>query len=102
MHDGRERRSERRRSVFLRARVCGLVDGQEMDCDIQDASRAGCKIISEDIDRIPEMVSLTIRGLGETFAGRVIWRKDNMAGVQFIGGNGDAALRAPASAVGDG
>lgn len=85
MRDWTERRSERRRSVFLRAAIYGLIEGgEEIECAIQDASRSGCKIISDNIDRIPEMVCLTIHGLDETFAGRIVWRRENMAGVQFI------------------
>lgn len=89
MRDQTDRRTERRRSVFLRATICGLMDGKELECSIQDASRSGCKIISDYIDHIPEMVSLTICGLDETFAGKLVWRKDNMAGVQFLPREGD-------------
>lgn len=91
MRDGSERRSERRRSVFLRAKIVGLLDGHEMECAIQDTSRSGCKIISDSIDEIPDMVTLEIHGLGETFAGKVVWRRRNMAGVQFHPREDDAA-----------
>lgn len=91
MRDWSERRSERRRSVFLRAKIVGLLDGHEMECAIQDTSRSGCKIISENIDELPDMVTLEICGLGETFIGKVVWRKDNMAGVQFHPRESDAA-----------
>ena len=91
MRDQTERRAERRRSVFLRARVCGLLEGEEFECAIQDASRSGCKIISENVDMIPEMVSLTIHGLNETFVGKIVWRQDNMAGVQFMPREADQA-----------
>lgn len=83
MRDWTEKRNERRRSVFLRARVFGSAEGQEIECAIQDASRSGCKIISDELDRVPEHVCLTICELGETFFGRVVWREGNMAGVQF-------------------
>lgn len=91
MRDWSERRSERRRSVFLRAKVVGLLDGHEMECAIQDTSRSGCKIISEKIDELPDMVTIEIHGLGETFVGNVVWRKDNMAGVEFRPRGSDAA-----------
>lgn len=91
MAEWSERRSERRRSVFLRAKVVGLLDGHEMECSIQDTSRSGCKIISDNVDEIPEMVTLEICGLGERFFGKVVWRKDNMAGVEFHPRESDAA-----------
>ena len=83
MQDMAERRSERRRSVFLRAKIFGAGVGGDFECSIQDASRSGCKIISNEIGRIPEEICLTI--LGETFQGRIVWRKADMAGVEFTG-----------------
>ncbi len=84
MRDVTERRSDRRRSVFLRAQVLwpGLADA--MECSIQDASRSGCQIMSEDIDQMPARICLTFCGLGETFEGEIIWRRGNTAGVQFL------------------
>ncbi len=84
MRDVTDRRKDRRRSVFLRAEVFDANGAPVTDCAIQDASRSGCRIISEDIDLIPDEIVLTIRGLGETFAGRVVWRRHSEAGVEFI------------------
>lgn len=84
MRDIAERRTDRRRSVFLRAEVFNANGSPVTDCAIQDASRTGCRIISDDIDLIPDDVVITIRGLGETFAGRVVWRKHSEAGIKFI------------------
>lgn len=84
MRDVSERRKDRRRSVFLRAEVFAANGSPVTDCAIQDASRSGCRIISDDVDLIPDDIVLTIRGLGETFAGRVVWRRHSEAGVEFI------------------
>lgn len=84
MRDVSERRSERRRSVFLRAKVSWPGLAGSMECSIQDASRSGCQIMSEAIDLLPDLISLTFCGLGETFDGRIVWREGDSAGVQFF------------------
>lgn len=81
---GRERRQERRRRVFLQADVSTLDGAQVGHCSIQDTSRSGCKIISDRLDMIPDELILSIRGLGETFVGRVMWRDADMAGIEFL------------------
>lgn len=84
MQNPSERRVERRRRVFLQADVCTLDGLQIAHCSIQDTSRSGCKIISDELDLIPDELVLSIRGLGETFVGRVMWREAGMAGIEFI------------------
>ena len=84
MEDPAEKRIERRRSVFLQASVCAMDGSQILNCSIQDTSRLGCKIISDELDLIPDELVLSIRGLGETFVGRVVWREADMAGIEFI------------------
>lgn len=84
MPETTERRSERRRSVFLRAKIYGVDGAQITECAIMDASASGCKIISDSIGDIPDQIVITIRGLGETFAGRLVWRNSDMAGIEFV------------------
>ena len=84
MTDSAAKRLERRRSVFLQASVCAMDGSQIVNCSIQDTSRLGCKIISDELDLIPDELVLSIRGLGETFVGRVVWREVDMAGIEFI------------------
>ncbi len=84
MNKPEERRVERRRSVFLQADVSTLDGLRIANCSIRDTSRTGCKIISNDIDHIPDELVLSIRGLDETFVGRVMWRDADMAGIEFL------------------
>jgi hypothetical protein len=79
-----ERRSERRRRVFLQADVCTLDGTPVSHCSIQDTSRTGCKVIMDRIDIIPDELVLSIRGMDETFVGRVMWREGDMAGIEFL------------------
>jgi len=83
-HD--ERRRERRRTVFLQADVCTLDGTPIVNCAIQDTSRSGCKIMCEQVSLIPDEIVLSIRGLGESFVGRVMWRAEGSAGVAFLNG----------------
>ena len=84
MSNPQERRVERRRSVFLQADVSTLDGLQIANCSIRDTSRTGCKIISNEIEHIPDELVLSIRGLDETFVGRVMWREADMAGIEFL------------------
>lgn len=79
-----DKRRERRRSVFLQADVRTLDGTQIAHCSIQDTSRSGCKIMSDQLDIIPDEIVLSIRGLGDTFVGRVMWRHAGMAGIEFL------------------
>lgn len=83
MTDYSDRRKEHRRSVFLRADLYDANGTPVTECSIQDTSRSGCRIMSEQIRIIPDDIMLSIRGLNETFFGRIVWRKDNEAGVMF-------------------
>ncbi len=84
MQNQSERRQERRRSVFLQADVCTLDGTLISHCSIQDTSRTGCMIISDQVDIIPDELVLSIRGMDETFVGRVKWRDADMAGIEFL------------------
>jgi hypothetical protein len=84
MQNPSERRQERRRRVFLQADVCTLDGTMISHCSIQDTSRTGCKIITDQLDIIPDELVLSIRGMDETFVGRVIWRETDMAGIEFL------------------
>ena len=84
MQNTSERRLERRRRVFLQADVCTLDGTMISHCSIQDTSRTGCKIITDQVDIIPDELVLSIRGMDETFVGRVIWRESDMAGIEFL------------------
>ncbi len=99
MRDLTERRSETRRTVFLRAKVYGADGAQITECAIMNASRFGCKIISEALDGIPEVIVLSICGLGESFTGRLVWRDANMAGVEFIQHEAATAQTKPTNAT---
>ncbi len=84
MQNHSERRLERRRRVFLQADVRTLDGTKISHCSIQDTSRTGCKIISDQVDLIPDELVLSIRGMEETFVGRVMWRDADMVGIEFL------------------
>lgn len=84
MQKSTDKRLERRRKVFMQASVCAMDGTQIVECSIQDTSRLGCKIISDELELIPDELVLSIHGLGETFVGRVVWRDGGIAGIEFI------------------
>ena len=83
MDDYSDKRKERRRRVFLRADLFDINGTPVTECAIQDTSRSGCRIMSDQLHVIPDDIVLTIRGLEETFTGRIVWRNNGEAGVMF-------------------
>ncbi len=85
----REKRSERRRKIFLRAEVSGTGAGATtaIDCIIRDVSRSGCKLESEDINGLANDLCLAISGFSEPIRGQLVWQNGNFAGVRFIRDN---------------
>ncbi len=54
------------------------------DCIILDASRTGCRISSKALAALPDDILIEIQGLTEPLQARIVWREDNMAGLEFI------------------
>lgn len=57
------------------------------DCFICDASRTGCRISSEALSELPDDLLIEIPGLAEPILSLIVWRKDNMAGLEFMWDN---------------
>ena len=82
-----ERRSERRRKVYLRAKASGAGATTAIDCTIHDVSRSGCKLKSQQIDSLANDLCLAISGFSEPIRGQLVWQNGNFAGVRFIRDN---------------
>lgn len=87
--DCHERRSERRRKVFLLAKAWGVENKFEIGCTIRDVSRSGCKLESRKINLLDDNFFLAINGFTDPIRGRIVWRKGNLAGIRFIRDNGN-------------
>ncbi len=78
-----EKRREIRRSVYIASIVCGKSSPVSMKCHIVDASRSGCRLEAEKINRLPAEIEISIPGLDLPIDGTIVWRKDNHAGVRL-------------------
>jgi hypothetical protein len=50
---------------------------------IQDGSISGCKIISRHVPDLPEKILLNVPTLNQLIKGRIVWRNQNTAGIEF-------------------
>lgn len=78
-----EKRREVRRPVWISAIVCGKQQPTTMKCRIVDASRSGCRLEGDRVDRLPAAIEIAIPGLDLPISGAIVWRSNNQAGVQL-------------------
>ncbi|MCV0426703.1 MAG: PilZ domain-containing protein [Roseibium sp.] len=78
-----EKRREVRRPVWINAVVCGRANPITMKCRIVDASRSGCRLEGDNLNRLPREIDISIPGLDLPIASKIVWRKDGQAGVQL-------------------
>lgn|GEM_PF-1542629 len=78
-----EKRREIRRPVWIHSVVCGTTNPVTMKCHIVDASRSGCRLEGQNLDRLPQEIEISIPGLDLPIAARIVWRLNGQAGVQM-------------------
>ncbi|MFC6655432.1 PilZ domain-containing protein [Roseibium salinum] len=78
-----EHRRETRRPVWITAIVCGRTNPVTMKCRIVDASKSGCRLEGDRLNRLPAEIDVSIPGLDLPIAADIVWRKDNQAGVRL-------------------
>ena len=78
-----EQRRETRRPVWITAIICGRTNPASMKCRIVDASKSGCRLEGEKLNRLPAEIDISIPGLDLPIAGEIVWRKDCQAGVKL-------------------
>ena len=78
-----DRRLEARRKVCAQAFASDLGDAIDTKCVIQNVSKTGCKIVSSQIQDLPELIQLTVEGINQPMRGIIIWRREKIAGVCF-------------------
>ncbi|GGB51914.1 hypothetical protein GCM10011316_24890 [Roseibium aquae] len=79
-----ERRDERRRPVKIPASISDRKWTIMVECTIIDASKKGCKIQGNELGRLPNDITLRIQGLDLPVRGKIVWRKDDLAGVELM------------------
>ena len=78
-----DKRSHKRFKANVPAVAADRAFEQKIDCRIRDASQAGCRITSDQIDLLPDEICIQIKGLTEPIDGKIVWRKPGTAGVQL-------------------
>lgn len=76
-------RKEDRVNVVKHARVAGAAGVPSVRCVIRDASPSGCRIISDELWKLPDDVVVHPQGLSRPITGRIVWRGDDCVGVRF-------------------
>lgn len=79
-----ERRSVPRGRSYLGAKVVFNHRYCSMDCLIRDMSSHGAKLIFTNTVTVPDELDLEIRKTSETRRVKVVWRRGDEAGVQFL------------------
>ncbi|MHA7774163.1 PilZ domain-containing protein [Roseibium sp. M-1] len=78
-----EKRREIRRQVWITTIVCGKTNAASMKCRIVDASKSGCRLEGDKLDKLPDEIEISIPGLDLPIKGAIVWRKNNQAGVKL-------------------
>ena len=78
-----EKRREIRRSVWISTVVSGKTSPYLVKCRIVDASKSGCRLEADGLDRLPQDIEISIPGLDMPIAAKIIWRRNGQAGVRL-------------------
>jgi len=77
------KRVEKRQKVFAQAFASDLGDTIDIKCVIRDVNKFGCKIVSSQIQDLPELIQLTVEGINQPMRGIIVWRRGKTAGMCF-------------------
>ena len=83
------RRVEKRQKVCVQAFASDLGDAIDIKCVILDVSKIGCKIVSSQIQDLPELIQLTVEGIDQPMRGIIVWRRGKRACMCFEHACGD-------------
>lgn len=94
MNDLGKRRSARK-AVKISGIISDLTFSTKIKCMVLDASKTGCRIKIRENKTLPDELWLNIPGMKSAARGKIVWRRDDMAGIQFSwDGQSDADRRA--------
>jgi hypothetical protein len=78
-----DQRHIRRFTVVISAIVSDRQQQNEISCTILQGSISGCKILSKQVSDLPEEILIKIPDLDQLIKGRIIWRNQDLAGIEF-------------------
>lgn len=76
-------RHKRRFKVAIHAIVSDRQQQNTIRCMIRDGSISGCKIISRQVSDLPDKVLINVPNLSQSIKGRIVWRNQDSAGIEF-------------------
>lgn len=82
-----EKREHQRFRVAILAHICEQTGGEPLRCLIRDVSLSGCRVVSRHLPYLSGLVSIQMPHITEVLDGRIVWRRDNVAGIEFIWGS---------------
>jgi signal transduction histidine kinase len=84
MLEALENRVEQRKKSAIHAFASDTDHKYEIKCIIRDVSRTGCRIVSNGLDDLPEIIHLLPECFDRPILARIVWREKSIAGVKFL------------------
>jgi hypothetical protein len=78
-----ERRAYKRKRVIFGAVASAKGKPRKLDCVVRNFSEAGAFVEVADVHTLPDDITLSIARRGRQYAARVIWSREDAAGVAF-------------------
>jgi hypothetical protein len=75
-------RTAPRYRTFLAGKI-RLDDGDFVLCVVRDMSKSGARLVVDPAAKLSEKVELHVLSRDEIFHGEIVWREDDLAGMQF-------------------
>jgi hypothetical protein len=79
------KRQSPRKRVLKTAKIYRLNGAHAMDCTLRDISETGARIVCKDQLALPNEMKLVLPMDGLMQMARVVWRKGDLAGIEFMG-----------------
>jgi hypothetical protein len=88
----RERREFKRGRTYLGGRLAFNNQYCSIDCLVRNMSRNGAKLVFEGSVLLPGEFDLTLPQKGESRRARVVWRRQDEAGITFLQPGGEGVV----------
>ena len=82
----KDKRARDRRQVQIPVRIYDLSREMVVKCAMEDASKNGCKLVTDELQNFPDEIILEFVKFKGSREGRIMWRDQNLVGVWFIDG----------------
>ncbi len=90
---GENSRSKRRSRVLKGAKLVGMSNWSLVDCTVRDISETGARIVCGDQFAVANEFRFLIPSANTIQKARVVWRRGELLGIEFIGEKTKAPAR---------